>query len=127
MTFFFDNNFSPVVPAILQLLGHAAIHLRDHFAQDDSDEDWLPLVAERGWLLVTADQNLWRRPAQRQLLDHCHLTSIFVRKTVHRWGLRQKVIWFIKHWESVEAKMPDASSGALYEMQANGKLRPMGT
>lgn len=30
----------------------------DHFAQNTIDADWLPKVAEHGWLILTGDKRL---------------------------------------------------------------------
>ncbi len=33
----------------------------DHFPQDALDKDWLPEVGKKGWLVLTADENIGRR------------------------------------------------------------------
>lgn len=35
---------------------------RDHFAHDTPDSDWLREVGRRGWLVLTRDQNIRRKP-----------------------------------------------------------------
>lgn len=37
----------------------------DHFAPDAADEDWMPAVAGRSWVIVTRDFAVKRRPAER--------------------------------------------------------------
>ncbi len=36
----------------------------DHFAPDCSDEDWLREVGRRGWVVLTRDKNIRRRPLE---------------------------------------------------------------
>jgi hypothetical protein len=36
---------------------HVEVH-DDHFPQDAKDEEWLPVVGERGWLVITRDDRI---------------------------------------------------------------------
>jgi len=38
----------------------------DHFEPDAADEVWLPEVAARGWVILSNDQNIMRRPLERE-------------------------------------------------------------
>ncbi len=38
----------------------------DHFAKDTADEDWLPEVARRGWVVLTKDQRIAYRRLERE-------------------------------------------------------------
>lgn len=38
---------------------------------DVNDEDWLPVVGSEGWLVITRDKAIQRRPGEKQsVLDH---------------------------------------------------------
>ena len=37
----------------------------DHFAKDTADEDWLPEVARRGWVVLTKDRRIAYRTLER--------------------------------------------------------------
>ncbi len=37
----------------------------DHFPQSAQDEDWLPQVGERGWVVLTKDANIAKRTSER--------------------------------------------------------------
>ncbi|MEO0458818.1 MAG: hypothetical protein AAF152_19870 [Cyanobacteria bacterium P01_A01_bin.114] len=37
----------------------------DHFPQGAQDEDWLPEVGERGWVVLTKDGNIAKRTSER--------------------------------------------------------------
>ena len=41
----------------------------DHFAVDCEDEEWLPEVGARGWIALTKDQHIRRRPRERRALE----------------------------------------------------------
>lgn len=40
----------------------------DHFPQNAADEDWLPLVGARGWIVLSKDKRLRKVPLQREAL-----------------------------------------------------------
>ena len=41
---------------------------KNHFADDECDEIWLPEVAQRGWLVLTRDKHIRYRPIEKQAL-----------------------------------------------------------
>ncbi len=41
----------------------------DHFDQDARDVDWLPAVAAKGWVILTKDAAVARRPLERDAID----------------------------------------------------------
>jgi hypothetical protein len=52
---------------------------RDHFAPDAEDEAWIPAIASRGWIIVTRDFAIKRRPAEREAWNTANATVIMVR------------------------------------------------
>lgn len=52
---------------------------RDHFAQDAEDETWIPAVAQKGWIIVTRDLAIRRRPAERAAWLAANAVVIMVR------------------------------------------------
>lgn len=52
---------------------------RDHFAPDAADEAWIPEVAARGWIIVTRDFAIKRRPAERAAWTTARATVIMIR------------------------------------------------
>ena len=63
MEFFADRNLGRYdFPGRLRAAG-ITVHIHDdHFAQDEPDTSWLPQVAERGWLVLSADRVITRNP-----------------------------------------------------------------
>jgi len=52
----------------------AIVHLHDdHFDQNVEDEEWLTEVGKRGWLVITKDQRIRRRPLERDALLRANL------------------------------------------------------
>ncbi|MHB1290670.1 MAG: PIN-like domain-containing protein [Sulfuricella sp.] len=47
------------------------IHLDDHFAPDCPDEEWLETAGKQGWIVLTRDKNIRRKPNElRAFRDH---------------------------------------------------------
>ena len=52
----------------------ATVHLHDeYFEQNAEDQDWLAEVGKRGWLVITKDQWIRRRPLERDALLNANL------------------------------------------------------
>jgi hypothetical protein len=49
----------------------------DHFATDCPDETWISDVSVRGWIILTKDQRVRRRPAELAALRHSN-AAVFV-------------------------------------------------
>lgn len=52
---------------------------RDHFAPDAEDVVWIPAVAARGWVIVTRDFAIQRRPAEREAWTQAGATVVMLR------------------------------------------------
>jgi PIN like domain len=61
ITFFIDRALGKKsVPDALRLAGaNIEIHC-DHFAPEAADVDWLPVVAQKGWVVLTKDEKIGR-------------------------------------------------------------------
>ncbi len=68
-TFFVDRQLGRYKFAgILRAAGlHVVIH-DDHFAPDTPDTEWLAKAGERGWIVITRDERIQYRTAEREAL-----------------------------------------------------------
>lgn len=101
--FFVDENFAGV--------GHGLMHLRDdvvvatHPEVDDVprlDSDWIPVVAARGWVIITNDKRIRTRPheapvAVKHRLRCAHIASRLANPT--RWDFVRVIA---QRWTAVE-------------------------
>lgn len=75
-TFFTDRDLGKRFPALLREAGFRVEAHAEHFpeasgADSTSDEDWLPLVGRRGWVLLTHDKAMRYRSRERDaILEH---------------------------------------------------------
>jgi hypothetical protein len=69
-TFFIDRCLGRgEVPSALRAAGALVETHDDHFAIDCEDEAWLAVVGARGWLVLTKDKYIRRRPRERRALE----------------------------------------------------------
>lgn len=83
--FFSDENLGRVkFPQPLRDAGvKLEIHL-DHFAQGAPDEEWLPVVGRRGWVLLTLDSRLrYNRLQQRAMMENSVAAFVLVGGDTH--------------------------------------------
>jgi predicted nuclease of predicted toxin-antitoxin system len=67
-TFYVDRCVGKAVVGALRAAGARVEAHDDHFAQDAADEQWIPDVAARGWVILTKDKNIRRRAGEREAL-----------------------------------------------------------
>lgn len=75
MIVFFDENMGNKIPEVLGIYGiFDQIHyLRREFSEAAAsgpvqDVDWIPIVAERGWLIITKDRKMVNIREEREAL-----------------------------------------------------------
>ncbi len=59
-TYFIDRALGKSVGENLQSLGVKIEFHHNHFAPDSPDTEWLPIVSQRGWIVLTKDVNIGR-------------------------------------------------------------------
>lgn len=57
-TFFTDRDLGKQFPAILETAGFFVERHAAHFSHDTPDDQWLSVVAARGWIILTHDQRI---------------------------------------------------------------------
>ncbi len=80
MTFVFDNTFPPQLVRILIVLGVDARCLQDDFPASTIDVDWLPEIGRRGWVVVTGDRRISKKPPERNALEEANALAVFMAK-----------------------------------------------
>lgn len=64
-TFFTDRDLGNVIPDALLEAGYNAVRHDHVFGPRTRDEDWLPIVAERGWLALSHNKRIRRVAVER--------------------------------------------------------------
>jgi hypothetical protein len=62
LVFFTDRDLGKQFPEILKAGGLAVERHHDHFAPNTSDETWLEVIGQRGWIALTHDRHIRSKP-----------------------------------------------------------------
>jgi predicted nuclease of predicted toxin-antitoxin system len=65
-TFYVDRCLGKTVARELKAAGASVEVHDDHFAQSAPDDDWIPQVTARGWVILTKDKNIRRAAGERE-------------------------------------------------------------
>ena len=84
-TFFTDRDLGRQFPSVLRDAGISVERHSDHFPDNMPDEAWIAAVAGRGWIAVSHDKAISRRPNERAAVFAAGLgLLIVVGKATHR-------------------------------------------
>lgn len=122
MTFFFDNTFSTRVVEVLKCLGVTAIHLQERFSADTADIDWIPKVAEAGWIVVTGDGRMRKNPVERKALEEAGLVIVIVWKEYLNKDKWHQTWWITKHWQEIQKRASKARPRTSLYVKSSGKI-----
>ena len=78
IVWFVDRSLGRAVAHALRAIGQEVVHHDDLFAPDAADTEWLPVVGERGWALLTKDKAIRTRPIERDALMSAGVRAFFL-------------------------------------------------
>jgi hypothetical protein len=122
VTYFFDNNFAPRLVGMLTALSVDARHLRDEFPTNTQDVEWIPAVAQRGWVIVTIDRKILKRPAEREALQRCGADAVFLPGTPFQKDMWAQAEWLTKHWRAIDDHLRTARHPVCCRITDRGKI-----
>lgn len=82
IVFFCDQNLSgdAIPQALISATGYPCEKHKDNFALDARDVDWLPQIGRRGWILLTRDWQMLRRPIEREAILAANVRAFVFRE-----------------------------------------------
>jgi len=69
-TYFIDRALGKSVGKALQNLGVKIEFHKDHFSPNSPDTEWLPVVSQKGWIVLTKDSNIGRNILEIQAMAY---------------------------------------------------------
>ncbi len=75
-----------------------------------TDRQWIPIVAEHGWIVVTNDHRLRTRYLEATLAQRHGLRAVNMKSVGHRDAWSQ-LVRLTKHWQAVERHIEDHPDG----------------
>jgi len=95
VTFFFDNHHPQDVVIELREAGHEVVHLREEFSDQGLDgQVWIPILADRGWALITGDHRILRKRAEKLVFRRAKLITLFMAKEYNNKHSHVRIRWF---------------------------------
>ena len=103
-TFFADEDLGTLIfPEILRGAGVTLETLSEHYALGIRDTDWIPSVAQRGWVIITHDRDIRYNQRERDAVMQHGGRAIIIRASGTRAeiaqifvGLREQVTNFLR-------------------------------
>ena len=122
MKFFIDNNLPPPLAHALRELSkpydHAVLHLKDRFAADTPDIEWINILSEEsGWVVVTHD-NL-NKGLEREALRRAGLLVFFLDKSWTNHIFWEKAHNLVKWWPRIIEQAAGIEGGAAFQVKWN--------
>lgn len=122
MKFFVDNNLPPALAKALHALGepsdHSVAHLKEKFAADISDSEWLAALAqEGGWSIVTHDK--LNKGLEREVLRRAGLIVFFLDKGWANHGFWDKAHNLVRWWPRIISQANGIKGGAAFKVPYN--------
>lgn len=106
----------------MKILGADACHLQDEFSADTPDVDWLPQVGQKGWVVITGDRGISKKPAERKALEEANIISVFMAKGFTSKPIFEMVSLVIRWWPDIEKAVSRVKPGTSLEVNPNGKV-----
>jgi hypothetical protein len=124
--FFFDNNLAPRIAKGLNGFvspDHQVIHLKDRFAANTDDVDWMnQLAEEEDLIIVTADVRIGKNPQEIEAWKQAGHTIFFLKPgwtDMRFWDQAQK---FTKCFPAIIEKAQSTERGSSFIVSVNGKI-----
>lgn len=126
MKFFFDNNLAPKIAKGLNGFvspDHEVIHLKDKFAANTNDVEWMTKLAhEKDLIIVTGDLRIGKNPQEVEAWKQAGHTIFFLKRGwigLMFWDQAQK---FVKCFPAIIDKAKSAKPGSSFTVFVNGKI-----
>jgi len=122
VTYSFDNTFPPQLARILSILGVSTKHLQDEFSPDTPDTEWISEVGLQGWIVVTGDRGISKKPAERKALEEANVVTVFMAKGFTTKPIFELVALIIRWWPDIERAVVRVRPGTSLQVNPNGKV-----
>lgn len=121
-TLFIDRDtWSARLGAALVAAGIPHAAHRDHFPHDEPDPSWIAEVARCGWVIVTRDKAIRRRPAELAAVREggAYLFAL----TSGNLGAAETATIVVRAWPSIRRSVETTAPPALFAIRRDGSVR----
>ena len=108
------------IPNALRNVGETVEIHDDHFNQDAFDTDWLPIVASRGWVVLTADRKIAYRHLERLAVEQSK-ARLFVLVSGNMTGPDMAIV-FVKAINSIKRFVSQKPGSFIAKVYKDGRV-----
>lgn len=127
MRFFFDHCISHRLAAAIGVLRQPQVvqHLRDRYRKADTesvpDTVWIEeLSREGGWVIISGDLRIKKRPQERLIWKAAKLTTFFMADGFPQQPEWEQVKWLIDKWPLIEKQADLVAPGSAFLVPKRG-------
>lgn len=118
--FFIDNNLPiPLAKALNELSqpkGYSVLHLKDKFAEDIPDHQWInKLAEEENWIIISQD-HMKKGNLEKEALRKCRLTAFFLTKQWNDHKYWDKAHQLVRWWPLTIEQSELITGGAVFRV-----------
>ena len=95
---------------------------RTSFPPNTLDITWIPEIGRRGWVVITADRGISKKPAERKALEEANVISVFMAKGFTTKPIVELVSLFVKWWPDIDRSVQRVKPGTSLQVNPNGKI-----
>jgi hypothetical protein len=95
---------------------------RTKFPPNTLDVTWIPEIGRRGWVVITADRGISKKPAERKALEEANIISVFTAKGFTTKPIFELVSLFVKWWPDIDRSVQRVKPGTSLQVDPNGKI-----
>lgn len=127
MRFFFDNTLPPrlaeAIHALIRPEGHEVAHLRDRFAPETKDPDWISALAREGdWTIVSGDPRITKGRHERAAWIESGQTAFFLKSGWTNFPLWEQVWRLVRYWPEIARVAAGSPKRSGFLINVNGKI-----
>ena len=121
LTFFFDRNIGKRVPKALRTLCPPVLvryHQEVGFDRDADDDAWLPVVGEKGWVVISQDRKFHEQATERAAIKTYSIRCFYLPcASQTRW---HTLCNFVRSHERMIALAEREPAPFIFELKGDG-------
>jgi predicted nuclease of predicted toxin-antitoxin system len=121
LTFLFDENIPQGIVVALRALNHDVTHVYEQGLRSTPDPEIFAAVAERGWVLVTRDKKIRRKPHERAAYLATGI-GVFIYTGSAERTLDEQMLHVLRTMPEMERIAARARPPYLYGISDQGKM-----
>ena len=120
MILFFDRDTGTTLPKALRMVRVSVCYHQEHFAKNEPDDRWMPIVAQNQWILVGHDSRHHLRPNELYAVKQYDLGCFYLwGANASRW---EKMKCFARAYDRIMRAIDTTTRPFIYRVNKNGSL-----